>query len=81
MDLPMRSPNVIFSQNPRIGPCRAIPLEQLTNGICDRKCSKGMELRLGHPMLNSKGKLRGDTPFNRVRIMWTAGWVELVISG
>ena len=42
----MRSLNVIFSQNPRIGPCRAIPLEQLTIGICGRKSSKGKELRL-----------------------------------
>ena len=46
MDLPMKSPNVIFSQKPRIRPCRAIPLEQLTIGICGRKSSKGMELRL-----------------------------------
>ena len=29
-DLPERNPNVIFSQNPGTGPCRAIPLEQLT---------------------------------------------------
>ena len=29
-----------------------------------------------HPMVISKGKLRGDTPPNRVWIMWTAGWVE-----
>ena len=27
-------------------------------------------------MVISKGKLRGDTPPNRVWIMWTAGWVE-----
>ena len=46
MDLPMMSPNVIFSQNPRIGPFRAIPLEQLTKGIYGKKGSKGMELRL-----------------------------------
>ena len=29
-DLSQRSTNVIFLQNPGIGPCRAIPLEQLT---------------------------------------------------
>ena len=27
-------------------------------------------------MLNSKGKLQGDTPPNRVQIVWTAGSVE-----
>ena len=27
-------------------------------------------------MVNSKGKLRGDTPPNRVRIVWTARSVE-----
>ena len=47
MDLPMKSHNVIFSQNPRLRPCRAIPLEQLTIGKCGMKSSKGMELRLG----------------------------------
>ena len=29
-----------------------------------------------HPMLNSKGKLRGDTRPNRVQIVLTAGSVE-----
>ena len=50
-DLPERSTNVFFSQNPRIRPSRAIPLEQLTIGICGRKSSKGMELRLPRPQL------------------------------
>ena len=27
-------------------------------------------------MVNSKGKLRGDTPPNHVRIMWTTGLVK-----
>ena len=45
LDLPERNPNVIFSQNPCIGPCRTIPLEQLTKGASGRN-SKGMELRL-----------------------------------
>ena len=27
-------------------------------------------------MLNSKGKLQGDTPPSRVQIVWTAGSVE-----
>ena len=31
-------------------------------------------------MVNSKGKLWGDTWPNQVRIMWTAGWVEPLIS-
>ena len=46
LDLPERSPNVIFSQNPGIGPCTAIPLEQMTKGVSGRNCSKGMKLRL-----------------------------------
>ena len=55
----MRSPNVIFSQNPRIRPCRVIPLEQLTKGAYGRKCSKGMELRLGvHPPPRSSQRIR-----------------------
>ena len=29
-----------------------------------------------HPMVNSKGKLQGKGPPKRVRIVWTAGWVE-----
>ena len=28
----------------------------------------------GHPMVNSWGKIRG--PPKRLRILWTAGWVE-----
>ena len=27
-------------------------------------------------MVNSKGKLQGEGPPKRVRIVWTAGWVE-----
>ena len=27
-------------------------------------------------MLNFQGKLRGEGPPKRVRIVWTAGWVE-----
>ena len=27
-------------------------------------------------MVNSKGKLKGETPLNQVRIVWTTGWVE-----
>ena len=42
-DLSQRSTNVIFLQNPGIGPCRAIPLEQLTKGASGRNCSKGMD--------------------------------------
>ena len=30
----------------------------------------------GLPMVNSKGKLREDTPPNWVWIVWTTGWVE-----
>ena len=40
-DLSQRSTNVVFLQNPGLGPCRAIPLEQLTKGAYGRKCSKG----------------------------------------
>ena len=39
-DLPERSPNVIFSQNPGTGPCRAIPLEQLTKVEKESKCNR-----------------------------------------
>ena len=51
MDLPKRSPNVIFSQNPGKGPCKAIPLDGLNKGARGRKCSKGIELRLGNTQL------------------------------
>ena len=39
VDLPERSPNVIFSQNPAIRPCRAIPLEPLTK-VARESCTK-----------------------------------------
>ena len=50
--VPERSPNVLFSQTPGIGPCRALPLEQLTKCASCRNCSKGMELRLVLEMLD-----------------------------
>ena len=54
IDLPEKGPNVIFSQTPLVGPCRAIPLEQLTKEASGRNCSMGMELRVGSSWLGTK---------------------------
>ena len=44
--LPERIPNVILSQNPGTGPCRAIPLEQLTKVERERKYNNRKQIKV-----------------------------------